>query len=200
MTLLVDLVVIAGGVLIGRWVARSIRADRRGSAEPPPAPPADPLAHFPCKLGDVVLRHAEHDEAWLAGALLFEEDAPVAALFVAPEAGSDRAIFARASGGTGGILWMVPLPAGTITRTSEPPHVLELTGTRFERTRRLPVHVSRLGAGAPDIGDQAVVLEYAAEASERVIVVAGTSQFLCWRGTLLGEGEYEVLPGPPEPS
>ena len=66
-------------------------------ARPRGAPPAagPPPATFPCKLGDVVVRAAEGDEAWLAGVLMFEEDRPVAALFVAPEAGGNRAVFVR---------------------------------------------------------------------------------------------------------
>ncbi len=214
MTLVVDLLVIAGGVVLGRWIARSIRARKRASisAESPQLeePPAsrDPLRGFPCKLGDVILRAAEHDEAWLAGALVFAEEAPVAALFVAPEAGGDRALFVRPGGGSA-VMWLAPLPAGSIgsrprsgeardgpsAKTQEPPHTLELAGTRFERTRRLPMHVSRVGTGAPEVGKEAIVFEYAGAVSERVIVVAGTEQALSWRGVLLSEGEYEVLPG-----
>src|ERR1043166_5470216 len=56
-------------------------------AEPKPHPAADPKAIFagmPLTLGDVVA--AEHEERWLAGALVAREDGVVlAALFVAPE-------------------------------------------------------------------------------------------------------------------
>jgi hypothetical protein len=199
-TLFADVLLIAGGVFVGRWIARSVGARRRGAVgeegqqEEAPAPSRDPLRGFPCKLGDVILRTAEHDEAWLAGALIFEEDAPVAALFVAPEAGGDRALFVRAAAGSG-IVWLAPLPSGAIAKTSEPPHALELEGTRFERIRRLPVHVSRVGSGAPDVGTKAIILEYAGAASERVVVVAGSERQASWRGALLSDGEYEVLPG-----
>jgi hypothetical protein len=199
-TLFVDLLVIAGGVVLGRWVARSIRS--RQAAPSPPGSDVeaeeddgspDPFRGFPCRVGDVILRTAEHDEAWLAGALVFREEAPVAALFVAPEAGSDRALFVRPDGDSA-LLWLTALPPGAITWGNEPPHAMEIGGARFERTRRLPVHVAREGAGAPDVGQQAVVFEYAA-ASERILVVAGAEKVLSWRGVRLAEGEFEVLPG-----
>jgi hypothetical protein len=196
-TLLVDVLVIAGGVVLGRWIARSIRA-RRGTVgegaagKDAPVPPPDPLQDFPCKLGDVILRAAEHDEAWLAGALVFEEDAPVAALFVAPEAGGDRALFVRVGGG---IVWLSPTSTAAIGKTPEPPHTLELGGVRYERTRRLPVRVSRVGSGAPAVGAKALVVEYGGAAVDRLLVVAGSEQTLVWQGVQLSEGEYEVLPG-----
>jgi hypothetical protein len=198
-TLLVDVLVIAGGVVLGRWIARSIRARREvasegGEGADGTVPAVDPLEGFPCKLGDVILRGAEHDEAWLAGALVFEEDAPVAALFVAPEAGGDRALFVRA-GATGGIAWLGPASGDAIGKTREPPHALELGGVRFERARRLPVRVSRLGSGAPSVGGQALVVEYTGSAVERLLVVVGSEKTLVWQGVVLSEGEYEVLPG-----
>ena len=91
--LLVDVAIVGGGVLLGRWLVRSMRA-RAANAAPAggagsdvPAKPTDPLAGFPCKLGDVLTRTAEGDEAWLAGALVLEEDKPVAAIFIAPNYG-----------------------------------------------------------------------------------------------------------------
>src|SRR5439155_880129 len=71
------------------------RGSKRGGRVTVAKKPArDPLDGFACKLGDVIIR-AGGDEAWLAGALVLAEDAPVAVLFVAPEAGSDRAVRAR---------------------------------------------------------------------------------------------------------
>ena len=204
MTIVVDALVIACGVVIGRVIGRSIRKRRERSAAagassganaPAALPPArDPLASFPCKLGDVIVRRAEHDEAWLAGALVFSEEDPRATLFVAPEAGTDRAIFLRDVAGAP-LVWLAPLPKDALGFTGEPPHVVEHEATRFERVRRLPVRVERLGTGAPVVGGTAVIAEYEGRGAERLIVVAGGEATLAWRGVALAEDEYDVLPG-----
>ncbi len=202
MTILVDALVVGGGILLGQWIARTIRA-RRATGRAPEAAQrdgakaaADPFAGMPCKLGDVVVRTAERDEAWLAGALVFEEERPVAALFVAPEAGGDRALFVRDAPGAG-ITWLVPLAKAALPLTSDPPHAVEHEGARYVRARRLPVRVTRVGTGAPAVGSRAVVAEYAGAAAERLLVVAGGEHTLAWKGVSLGEGEYDVLPGGP---
>jgi hypothetical protein len=200
-SLVVDVVVVAGGIALVRWVLRRARrnapvraeaAGREGASDAPRA--SELLAGFPCKLGDVVLRSAERDEAWLAGALVFLEDRPVAALFSAPEAGGDRALFVRAAPGAG-ITWLAPLAPGVLDVPKEPPHALELDGVRFERARRLPVDVKRVGSGAPPVGARAVVAEYTGPANQRLLVVAGADATLAWKGASLGDGEYDVLPG-----
>lgn len=196
MTLLFDALIIVGGVALGRWIARRVRrrggpsgVDRATARVEPEMP-----SSFPCKLGDVVVRFAEGDEAWLAGAMLFEEDGPVAALFVAPEAGGDRAVFVRDAVGAG-MTWLAPVARGALAVPREPPHALEHEGVRYERARRLPVRVSRVGSGVPTVGDTAIVAEYAGPANLRLLVVAGTAETLAWKGAALTEGEYDVLPG-----
>jgi hypothetical protein len=211
--LLLDVALVGGGFLFGRWVMRTMRA-RAGAAGPSTAggeeapPERDPLEGFPCKLGDVLVRPAEGDEAWLAGALVFEEERPVAALFIAPEAGGDRAILVRPRVGEAGVAdvaWLAPVDlrdlgglAGT-GATSEPPHTLEHGGSRYARSRRLPVKITRLGTGAPAVGPQAIVAEYSGAGSARLLVVvgvpAGGAKALAWSGVALRDGEYEVLPG-----
>lgn len=198
MSLVIDALVVVGGIAVGRWIVRRVRTGRsagndgaRGNTAPATT---DPLAAFPCKLGDVVMRVAERDEAWLAGALVLLEEKPVAALFVAPEAGGDRALFVRNASGAG-ITWLSPLAKGALGMTKDPPHALEHEGIRYERARRLPVRVSRVGTGAPAVGERAVVAEYAGPAGARLLVVAGTDSTLAWKGVALAEGEYDVLPG-----
>ena len=114
----------------------------------------------------------------------------------APEAGGDRALFVRKAQGAG-IAWLSPLPKGAVDVTKDPPHALEHDGIRYERARRLPVRVSRVGTGAPSVGERAIVAECAAGATSRLLVVAGTDATLAWRGSALAEGEYDVLPGEP---
>jgi hypothetical protein len=205
-TLLLDAALIVGGLALGRWIARRVRSRREPVASPPASgtmkeahvpPRADLPTSFPCKLGDVVVRIAERDEAWLAGGLVFAEERPVAALFIAPEAGGDRAIFVRDVPGAG-VTWLAPIAANAPAVTKEPPHALEHDGVRYERARRLPVNVARAGSGAPSVGERAIVAEYAGPAAMRMVIVAGSEQTLSWKGVALGDGEYDVLPGSPE--
>jgi hypothetical protein len=150
----------------------------------------DPFDGFACKLGDVVIR-AGGEEAWLAGAMVLAEDAPVAVLFIAPEAGADRAVYVRAKDST--LVWMAAADDAIVG--AEPPSVIELGTTRFERQRRLPLRVERVGSGTPDVGDRAIVAEYAASGGERLVMILGTAARRAWRGLPLEQGMYDVLPG-----
>jgi len=199
--LLVDVAIVGGGVLLGRWLMRSMRA-RAAAAESAaratseaPAKPVDLLAGFPCKLGDVLTRTGEGDEAWLAGALVLVEERPVAALFIAPEAGGDRAILVRPPSE---LTWLAPLRVRELpdlVTSAEPPLSIEHGGTRYERTRRLPVKIERIGTGAPSVAPQGVLSEYAGTGTERLVVLAGGPNVLAWAGVSLGERDYEILPG-----
>jgi hypothetical protein len=216
-SLLVTGAIIGGGLLLGRLIAIAVRggrstkqregeSDEQEPAEPDVSAPkkddgksaprarVDRFALLPFKIGDVILR-AGGEEAWLAGALVFSEDAVAAALFVAPEAKLDRAIFARTKKASARIAWLEPLPDGAITTGAEPPSSIEHEGTRFDRVRRLPVRVERAGTGAPDVGERAIVAEYATPAGDALVLVLSSSNVRAWRGTLLEEGMYDVLPG-----
>ena len=199
MTLLLDVAVIGGGILIGRWISRAVRA-RRGKAspavEPSPReePARPPFEGLPCALGDVVVRSAERDEAWLAGALVFEEAAPVSVLFVAPEAGADRGVYVRHD---------APRRAARGSRPSRgarshwPPSLPTRSSTRASATsepRRLPVRVRRLGTGAPEVGPEAVVADYTAAGGRRLVVGAGKEQTHAWGGECVAVSRVEVLP------
>ncbi len=204
MTLALDAMVIAGGIFFGRLIARVARQRRDAAAaradEATASPPAgdgdgdETLTGFVCKLGDVVVRRIEGDEAWLAGALVLAEERPVAALFIAPDAQGERAVLVPGPAQTT-LTWLSPLAPGQIVLAGEPPRTLEHAGLRFERTRRLPVRVRRLGTGAPELGASAVVGEYAAPGRDRLVVVVGTAAAFAWRGVALSEGDYDVLPG-----
>ena len=142
----------------------------------------------------MIVRRLEGDEAWLAGALVLAEERPVAALFIAPDAGGERAVLVPGPAQTT-LTWLSPLAAGQVTLAGDPPQALEHAGTHFERTRRLPVRVHRLGTGAPQVGASAVMGEYAAAGLERMVVVVGSQSAFAWRGVSLSEAEYDVLPG-----
>ncbi len=202
MSLAVEAVVVASGIFLGRMIARLVHQRRAKKVPDPQAEDggardvavADPLAGFACKLGDVVVRRFECDEAWLAGALVLAEGRPVAALFIAPDAQGERAVLVRGAAETT-LVWLTPLAADQVVLSGDPPSAIEHAGTRFQRTRRLPVLVERLGSGAPNVGDRAVVGEYAGSGVERMLVVIGPQASLAWRGVSLSEGQYDVLPG-----
>jgi hypothetical protein len=210
---------LAGGILLGRAIARSMRRGRASSdatgeedeedaKKPETEAEADDrrkekaqretdasLAAFPCHLGDVILaKHGE--EAWLAGALVLCERLPMAVLFIAPDAGGDRAVLARPKPDTS-LLWLAPASASSITVGREPPSSLEHENERFERTRRVPYRCERTGTGAPDLGQEVVFAEYKASIGDRLIVLIGSEGTKAWRGRVLEEGMYDLLPGSP---
>jgi hypothetical protein len=152
----------------------------------------DTLDGFPCQLGDVVIR-ITGEEAWLAGGLVLSEEVPVAALFVAPDAGHDCVLYARPKP-RDALYWMEPLDPGTILVGGEPPTSVEHGDVRFERIRRLPLRPRRVGVGAPDAGDVVVVAEYASSGPERLVVMKSASGLArAYRGVELEPSAYEVI-------
>jgi hypothetical protein len=150
------------------------------------------LEGFPCQLGDVIMR-LTGEEAWLAGGLVLFEEGPVAALFVAPDAGHDCAIYVRPQPREA-VFWLEPLDPGAVLVGGEPPSSVEHGGIRFDRVRRLPLRPKRIGVGAPDVGDAVVLAEYASAGSERLLVMrsnTGTSR--AFRGEELEPSSYEVI-------
>lgn len=201
----------SGAVAVGRWLFRR-RDDERtpdpvtsGDAASPAKATAAPVAAkrtaegqwahlegFPCQLGDVVTR-LTGEEAWLAGAVVLREAAPVAALFVAPEAGQDYAIYVRPRPRES-LYWMTPLDPGAVLVLGEPPSSVEHGGIRFDRVRRLPLRPKRMGVGAPELGDTVIVAEYASAGAERLVVMRGnTGSVSAYRGEELEPSSYEVI-------
>lgn len=211
MSLLVTAIAVGTGLLLGGWLGKGKRQlpapkEPTPGSEPPasnpkstPPPERKPSfdegaidwSVFPCALGDVVVRTLDHAEAWLEGGVVFREDAPAGVLFVAPEAGGEGAILAwpRPRRELG---WLAPVRSGALTVGADPPSAIELDGARFERTRRLPLRMERIGTGAPDIGAQGILGEYRAASGEIALVVVAEGVARGWRGRMLGDGEYEI--------
>lgn len=211
----------SGAVAVGRWLAKRRDAsptpaneaeskgddpadpatndEREESAKKParriPSSAEGPHAHldgFPCQLGDVVMRMTG-EEAWLAGGLVLSEEVPVAALFVAPDAGHDCALYVRPKPRES-IFWMEPLDPGAVLVAGEPPTSVEHGGVRFDRARRLPLRPRRIGVGAPDVGDAVVIAEYASSGAERLLVMKGSSGApRAFRGLELEPSSFEVI-------
>ncbi len=150
------------------------------------------LEGFPCRLGDVVLR-LSGEEAWLAGALVFSETRPIAALFIAPDATYDRALYVRPKPREA-LCWMAPLDPGAVLVGGEPPSVVEHAGVRYARVRRLPVRVGRIGACTLELGDSLILAEYASAGDGRLLVLIGASgASRAYRGEELDAHAYEVI-------
>ena len=167
--------------------------------EPKKRPPARKLegahAHlegFPCQLGDVIMR-LTGEEAWLAGGLVLSEEVPVSAVFVAPDAGHDCVVYVRPKPREA-VVWLEPLDPSAVLVGGEPPSSVEYGGIRFDRQRRLPLRLKRVGVGAPDVGDSLVLAEYAAAGAERLLLLKGSSgTTVAYRGMELEPSTYEVI-------
>jgi hypothetical protein len=201
---------VSGAALVGRWLTRRREPARDGDGKPRErddktegdesddakkkadrGKPADAIAGLPCQLGDVIMR-VTGEEAWLAGGVVLSEDAPVAVLFVAPDAGQDCAIYARPKPNEA-VYWLSPLDPSAVLVGGEPPTSVEHEGIRFERARRLPLRPRRVGVGAPDVTDPAIVAEYVSSGAERLLVVKSPSGARAYRGTELEATAYEVI-------
>lgn len=212
-TFVVSTTLVLGGMAIGRAIAKGLvpkgeeQDDKKTPDDPkvaetkaPEAPKpavkkADPsisLDGFPCQLGDVVTRPGG-DEAWLAGGIVFSEDVAVSVLFIAPDAGHDRAIYVRKEADSP-YFWLKPVDAKSLVSASEPPSALEHEGVRFERKRRLPLRARRIGSGAPDVGDEVLVAEYGSPGTERMLVVQHAGHARVWHGDMLESSMIDVLP------
>jgi len=144
---------------------------------------------FPCVVGDVVVRTDGGEESWLAGAIVLREgELAACVLYVAPDAGGDRAVYARARPHDE-LAWLRPV---VLEVGREPPAAIELEGSRFERARRLPMHAATVGEGAPDLGPTVVLGEYVGSGGAVAVVLAGSAGSRAWRGVTLAKDEYEV--------
>jgi hypothetical protein len=171
----------SGALALGRWIVKRRQAAAKG---PKPQDPTEKKLET---------KKEPIDRAWLAGGVVLSEEMPVAALFVAPDAGQDCAIYVcphpRES-----VAWLAPLDPGAILVGGEPPSAVEHDGIRFERVRRLPLRPRRIGVGAPDVGDTVLVAEYASTGSERLLLVKGSSgDTRAYRGHELEPHAFEVI-------
>jgi hypothetical protein len=146
---------------------------------------------FPCGLGDVVVRTIDGAEAWAGGAIVLREDAPVAALLIAPDATGEHALYVRPRPLLD-IGWLVLVRPEEVAVGREPPSTLEIGALRFERRRRLPMWTQTLGTGTPGLGGTAILGEYASADGKMAVVLVSEGTARVWRGERLAEGAYEV--------
>ena len=172
------------------------RREKKRESDEPPAPaikktkpdPA-PFATLPLALGDVVSSGTE--ERWLAGAIVAREEGRViAALFLAPEGKEHKAVAAFAPPRKD-LWWMSP---ADLVSPDEPPATIELNGIALQRKARLPVQLSRLGQGAPQVAEEGIWAVYD-RGRDVAVVIASRGEAHAWVGVRLEEDEYDRLGG-----
>lgn len=194
----VTVVVLTGGLI----QARRARVRRTALARLPPRASETPVATTPVEslrdafgieLGDVVLLRSG-DEAWLSGALVFDEGAAAAVLFVGPDAGGSRYVlaFRRGAAEEPDLLWLSEAPE---LDEREGVHVLEHAGERLERQRRRPFAVHKRGSMAPEVSETAVLTEFRGELGGAAVIVRSGSKSLRLVGRKLHGGSFDILPG-----
>lgn len=168
---------------------------KKNESDAPPPKPAkkaavgSPFAALPLSLGDVV--SANHDERWLAGAVVARDGGKViGALFLAPEGVEHKAVAVFAPPRKD-IWWMSP---AEISSPNEPPATIELEGVALPRKGRLPVTLERVGQGAPQVGDEGIWAAYD-RGKEVAIVIASQGKAWAWTGIRLEEEDYDRLGG-----
>lgn len=196
----------SGVIAVRRWMAQrsgsslpaKAETDAASEAEQPDKANASPVASVPrlgafmCQLGDVILRMTG-EEAWLAGVLVLAEEVDVAALFIAPDAGGDRAIYVRPPPHEE-LWWLEPLEDAATFIGGDFLSAIEIDTVRFERVRRLPLRCRPLGESFPDVGDTVVVAEYVSPGADRLLVMrASSGTVLAYRGLELAPGAFEVI-------
>ena len=153
----------------------------------------DYLERLPFRLGDVLVRDCA-EEAWLAGATVFEEDAPVAVLFRAPASGRDCAVYVRVVAPFESV-WLGPCKKER--GIFEPPSSLEETGVLYRRARRLPLHASPIKGSELvfDIDGTVLLAEYRGPVVERLVRISRGDDVWLFEGQVMGPGSYDRFPG-----
>lgn len=166
---------------------------KRDAAPPKKKPAADPKTLFeelPLALGDVVM--AEGGERWLAGAVIAKEQSRVlGALFLAPEGSSQHAIVCFAAPQRH-IYWLTP---SELTSPDEPPATIELGTTMFRRRARIPVSLTRLGQGVPELHEEGLWAVYDGGGRDVAMVLTSGGRVMAYKGVRLDEGEFDRLGG-----
>jgi hypothetical protein len=179
-----------GGFLVAsrRRTKREQKEQDKGDSKPEKAPPKDAFASLPFAVGDVVV--VDHEERWLAGAVLAKEGGEVvAALFFAPEGAATKAVAVFAPPRKH-IYWLAP---ARVDSPSEPPASIELEGVPMTRRGRLPVSLSQHGQGTPSISDAGIFAEYEGGADEVAVVLTSAGRAFAWSGRRVNESAYDRL-------
>ncbi|MFO0678129.1 MAG: hypothetical protein U0169_16460 [Polyangiaceae bacterium] len=140
---------------------------------------------------DVVVR-TSGESAWCDAALVFREGAPVALLYASASRSGEPVVFVKGPP-TRTVSWLRPCDVGPFA--SEPPSAFEIAGVTYQRSRRVPVAVERLGDDALPCAEEGILAEYTAGDARRLVVFGARGRVaLAFVGTELLAGTYDVLP------
>ena len=189
MSLVVTVLIAAGGAIAAGAVVRALSRRRADSADDSAAKPSTPsalaVAGFDLELGDVVSVRGE--EIWLeSGWLLTEDGSSVAALLF----------------GAGSALLALPAPRATLfelvdaevavpSLAADPPGRIDHAACSYERARRLPVSVAPVGASADPPFAAATFSEYRALDGTSLWLLASEALCKAWVGTRLESSDVE---------
>ncbi len=189
----------AAGFFMSRRAAPPPSPSPDDAPPPGPAPPSPSELRLALALGDVVSvetrsGEARREERWLEGALVARDGAEiVGAVFIAHE-GTEEVAVAVFAPPRRDIAWLSAAPVEALgVADAELPSTLEIGGVALSRRARLPVHIERLGRGAPRLGERGVWAEYEATGQIVAIVLRGSASTRVWSGVLVPEGEYDRM-------
>ncbi len=161
------------------------------TTERTPSKPVDEkqlFARLPLALGDVV--SFDMQERWLAGALVAKDGSEiVGVLFLAPEGARHEAVAVFPTPRRE-IFWLSPID---MESGIEPPSSADFGGIVMRRRSRVPVTITRMGQGAPHVGESAIWAEYEASAGARAILLRGQNGVFAWSGAHCDEGDYDRM-------
>jgi hypothetical protein len=182
----------ASGWLLGRRArathARALPPAKKAGS----APSVSPLEPFGLDLGDVLVRPGQEDALLVGGLLLSEGSDPVAAILFARAGRGERKIVAAFPGPRTELFW---LSVEDVEVARDPPSVLEIRGTMFDRSRRLPIGIQRHGQDLPDLPADALFAEYGNSLGGAAIVLRGTGTALVASGERIARDTVDHLPG-----
>lgn len=173
------------GALPSPTEPKQLPAPAAQEAAPKKEPEMESLA---VSLGDVV--SVEGHERWLAGAILAYDGPTLAAgVFFAPE-GQKLEVVAAFPEPRRSILW---LSSADVEIGREAPTSIEIQGVFLQRKRRLPVQLKRAGQGAPDLGSEAMMAEYAATGGDAALILRTPSRTYGWFGRDVAPPHYDRM-------
>ncbi len=169
-------------------VAPPPKATTPERALPKPVDEKQLFARLPLALGDVV--SFDMQERWLSGALVAKDGSEiVGVLFLAPEGARHEAVAVFPTPRRE-IYWLSPID---MESGIEPPSSADFGGIVMRRRSRVPVTITRMGQGAPHVGESAIWAEYEASAGARAILLRGQSGVFAWSGAHCDEGDYDRM-------
>ncbi len=168
--------------------AAKVAAPKPPYAAPPKLDERAVFARLPVSLGDVV--SFDREERWLAGAIVARDgNEVVGAVFLAPEGVRLEAVAAFPAPRRE-IFWLSPIE---VDSGIEPPTSADFGGVVMQRRSRIPVTLTRMGQGAPHIGETGIWAEYEAAAGARALLLRSAAGVFAWSGAHCDEGEWDRM-------